>query len=97
AKCHFFRTGEIEIIARAVGGRPGNWEDWRTLGEEIRKHTIENLDYYLEQMNNHVIERGGHVFFANTAEEATEYIKEVAKKLHGKKNCQIKVDGDRRN
>src|SRR5699024_8522399 len=63
----------------------GNWEDWRTLGEEIRKHTIENLDYYLEQMSNQVIERGGHVFFANTAEEATEYIKEVAKKLHGKK------------
>src|SRR5699024_10007115 len=54
----------------------GNWEDWRTLGEEIRKHTIENLDYHLEQMSNQVIERGGHVFFANTAEEATEYIKE---------------------
>lgn len=40
----------------------GNWEEWRKLGEEIRTHTLENLDYYLEQLSENVVKRGGHVF-----------------------------------
>lgn len=63
----------------------GNWDDWRTLGEEIRNHTIEHLDYYLEELSNQVVKRGGNVFFAQTAEEATDYIKEVVKQKNGKK------------
>ncbi|OEH92368.1 LutB/LldF family L-lactate oxidation iron-sulfur protein [Bacillus solimangrovi] len=63
----------------------GSWEEWRKLGEEIRKHTLENLDYYLEQLSENVAARGGHVFFAETAEEANEYIKDVVKKKDGKK------------
>ena len=63
----------------------GNWEDWRSLGEEIRKHTIDNLDYYLEELSNQVVKRGGNVFFAHTAEEATDYIKHVVKQKNGRK------------
>ncbi|MET3685041.1 L-lactate dehydrogenase complex protein LldF [Priestia megaterium] len=63
----------------------GNWEEWRALGEEIRQHTLENLDYYLEQLTDNVAKRGGHVFFAQTAEEANEYIKNVAMKKQAKK------------
>ncbi|MEI3613091.1 LutB/LldF family L-lactate oxidation iron-sulfur protein [Pseudogracilibacillus sp. SO30301A] len=63
----------------------GNWDDWRALGEEIRKHTIEHLDYYLDQLSNQVVKRGGNVFFAQTAEEATDYIKTVVKQKNGKK------------
>ncbi|MBM7704777.1 LutB/LldF family L-lactate oxidation iron-sulfur protein [Metabacillus iocasae] len=63
----------------------GNWEDWRALGEEIRQHTLDNLDYYLEQLTENVAKRGGHVFFAQTAEEANEYITNVAKRKQAKK------------
>jgi L-lactate dehydrogenase complex protein LldF len=63
----------------------GNWEEWRAHGEEIRQHTLENLDYYLEQLTDNVAKRGGHVFFAQTAEEANEYIKDVARKKQAKK------------
>lgn len=56
----------------------GNWEEWRSLGEEIRQHTLENLDYYLMQLSENVAKRGGYVFFAQTAEEANEYIRNVA-------------------
>jgi L-lactate dehydrogenase complex protein LldF len=63
----------------------GNWEDWRALGEEIRQHTLENLDYYLQQLSENVVKRGGHVFFAQTAEEANEYIANVVQKKHAKK------------
>jgi L-lactate dehydrogenase complex protein LldF len=63
----------------------GNWEEWRALGEEIRKHTLENLDYYLLQLSENVAKRGGHVFFAQTAEEANEYIRDVVVKKNAKK------------
>ncbi|WP_170006979.1 LutB/LldF family L-lactate oxidation iron-sulfur protein [Bacillus fonticola] len=63
----------------------GNWEEWRSLGEEIRQHVLNNLDYYLMQLSDNVAERGGHVFFAETAGEANQYIKEVVMKKDGKK------------
>lgn len=46
---------------------------------------LENLDYYLEQLAENVAKKGGHVFFAQTAEEATGYIRDVVKKKNGKK------------
>lgn len=75
-----FRNGRLHAAEEL-----GNWEEWRTLGEEIRRHTMENLDYYLQQLSDEVSKRGGHVFFAETAEEANVYIQEVIKKRNGKK------------
>jgi L-lactate dehydrogenase complex protein LldF len=63
----------------------GNWEKWRDLGEQIRQHTLENLDYYLMQLSDNVAKRGGHVFFAKTKEEASQYIQEVAERKKAKK------------
>jgi L-lactate dehydrogenase complex protein LldF len=63
----------------------GNWEEWRSLSEEIRQHTLENLDFYLEQLAENVLKKGGHVFFAQTAEEANEYITKIAKEKEAKK------------
>ncbi|WP_088034547.1 LutB/LldF family L-lactate oxidation iron-sulfur protein [Evansella clarkii] len=68
----------------------GNWEDWRSHGEEIRQHVLEHLDYYLEQLSKNVVELGGHVFFAETKEEANEYIRGVAQKKQAKKIVKAK-------
>lgn len=68
----------------------GNWEDWRSLGEEIRTHTMNNLDYYLEQLSEQVVKRGGQVFFAETKEEATKYIQEIVKRKDAKKIAKSK-------
>lgn len=68
----------------------GNWEEWRALGEEIRHHTIENLDYYLEQLSEQVIARGGNVYFAQTAEQASTYIKDIALQKNAKKIVKAK-------
>lgn len=68
----------------------GDWEEWRTLGQEIRSHTIEHLDYYLHLLSENVSKLGGHVFFAETAEEANQYIKEVAQKKNAKKIAKSK-------
>jgi L-lactate dehydrogenase complex protein LldF len=58
----------------------GNWEDWRDAGEEIRQFTLNHLDYYLKQLSDQFAAHGGHVFFAQTAEQAREYIKKVVRK-----------------
>lgn len=63
----------------------GNWEEWRSLSEEIRQHVLENLDFYLGQLAENVAKRGGHVYFAETADEASSYIRDVIQKKNGKK------------
>lgn len=63
----------------------GNWEDWRQLASEIRAHTIENLDYYLYELSENVSRRGGHVYFAETAEDARKYILSVIENRRAKK------------
>lgn len=62
----------------------GDWEAWRSAGEEIRRHTLENLDHYLELLSENFAKRGGHVFFAETAEEANAYVQQVAKDKNAK-------------
>ncbi|MEM1504527.1 LutB/LldF family L-lactate oxidation iron-sulfur protein [Domibacillus sp. 8LH] len=68
----------------------GNWEEWRSHGEEIRKHVLNNLDYYLHELAENLQKRGGHVFFAETADEATGYIREVVNANGGKKILKAK-------
>lgn len=68
----------------------GDWEEWRSAGEEIRSHTLENLDFYLDQLSENFSKKGGHVYFADTAEDATRYIQEVAKKKNAKKITKAK-------
>lgn len=68
----------------------GNWEEWRALGEEIRQHVLNNLDYYLYELSENVAKRGGHVFFAETPEEANRYILDVVKKKNAKKIVKAK-------
>lgn len=75
---------------RSAAVEPLDWEEWRNHGEEIRQHVLENLDYYLYELSTNVEARGGHVFFAQTAEEATEYISTVAKQKNAKKIVKAK-------
>ncbi|MYL32092.1 iron-sulfur cluster-binding protein [Pontibacillus yanchengensis] len=75
-----FRSGRLKAAEEL-----GNWEDWRTRGKEIRTHTLENIDFYLQQLSDEVSKRGGNVFFAETAEEANEYINNVVKQKEAKK------------
>ena len=62
----------------------GNIEEWRDLASAIRKHTIENLDSYLEQLAYNVRKNGGHVHFASTADDAVNTVKSIAKEKGAK-------------
>ncbi len=56
-----------------------NWEELRTKGKAIKDHTIAHLDYYLGLLADNVEKSGGHVFFANDAEEARLHIVKLAR------------------
>ncbi|QOV62143.1 LutB/LldF family L-lactate oxidation iron-sulfur protein [Kosakonia pseudosacchari] len=62
-----------------------NWPDWRSRAAEIRAHVLDNLDAYLYQLSEKVSANGGHVFFADTREDATRYILQVAREKQARK------------
>lgn len=55
----------------------GDWEAWRLIGQTIRQHTLQNLDFYLNQLADNIEAKGGHIYFAATKEEASSYIRDV--------------------
>ncbi len=50
----------------------------RTLAGQIKQHTLDHLDYYLEQLQQAVTRAGGKIHFASTADEARRIILEIA-------------------
>lgn len=77
---------------RFVSGRAArvaelpHWEQLREIGSEIRLHTIENMDVYLTQFEEQVKAAGGHVHWAQTAEDANRIVLQIAKE-HGVKTA----------
>lgn len=63
--------------AGAVSGIK-EWEELRNSAREIKKHTIENLDSYLLQLEESINMAGGKVHWAADAEEATDIITKIA-------------------
>ena len=57
---------------------PERWEELRQQGREIKRHTLDNLDYYLEMLQERVTANGGHVHFAKDAAEARAIVGQIA-------------------
>jgi L-lactate dehydrogenase complex protein LldF len=51
----------------------------RTLAGNIKQHALDNLDYYLEQLQTSVERNGGHVHFAKDGQAAREIVAGIAK------------------
>jgi L-lactate dehydrogenase complex protein LldF len=63
-------TGVIQgKRARVVGEMP-DWQALRDAGQRIRAHTLEYLDFYLEQFEQRCTAAGGHVHWARDGAEA---------------------------
>src|SRR5258708_39321361 len=54
-----------------------DWEALRQRARQVKEHTINNLDYYLEQLVEKVEAHGGKVFWATTGAEVSKYIIEL--------------------
>jgi L-lactate dehydrogenase complex protein LldF len=59
--------------ARVVAEMP-DWQGLRESGKQIRQHTMENLDFYLEEFEANCTRAGGVVHWARDAEEARQII-----------------------
>jgi L-lactate dehydrogenase complex protein LldF len=77
-----------EVIRRALDSydaahlrgrsRIHDWEAARQRCQEIKREAINHLDRYLLQFEEKVIAHGGHVFWAADAQEACDYISNLA-------------------
>jgi L-lactate dehydrogenase complex protein LldF len=52
----------------------------RDHAKQIKEHTLAHLDSYLEQLESSVLRLGGHVHWAQTAEDARRVVVEIARK-----------------
>ena len=56
-----------------------DWEALRQRARLVKEHTINHLDYYLEQLVAKVEEHGGKVFWAKTGDDVSNYIIDLAR------------------
>jgi L-lactate dehydrogenase complex protein LldF len=56
-----------------------DYEQLRDQANYIKKHTIENLDYYLEQLEANLSARGGKVVYCRDGAEVTDFVLSLAK------------------
>ena len=76
-------TGFIAKRALAAGALP-EFDDIRDRGKAIKDHTLENLDLYLEAYEEKVTASGGHVHWAETADDARQIILDICKRVGAK-------------
>jgi L-lactate dehydrogenase complex protein LldF len=74
-------TGRLMDKRRAVigGDKLPEYQELRTQANTIKRHTIENLDYYIEQFEANVVAHGGKVVFCKDGTEVTDFVLGLAK------------------
>lgn len=72
-------TMKFMLVRQLAAAQTPDWEWLRQQAEQIKKHTIEQLDVYLEQFAERVTALGGHVYWARDAEAACRYVVNLAK------------------
>lgn len=70
--------GSYQKTVAAGRSRFADWEAARRRCQEIKWEAVNHLDKYLLEFEQRVTERGGHVFWAETAEDARTYILNLA-------------------
>ena len=56
-----------------------DYQELRTQANAVKRHTIEHLDYYLEEFARNVEAHGGKVIFCRDAEEVSDFVLSLAK------------------
>jgi L-lactate dehydrogenase complex protein LldF len=69
---------------KSLTGQLPDFEELRTHANAIKKHTIENLDYYLEQLEANVQAHGGKVVWCRDGQEVADFVLALAKEKGSK-------------
>ena len=70
---HVARLDRIEEVTQET------WDGWKDQAREIKVHTIEHLDYYLDLLDKNVAAAGGQLHFAKDADEANEIVAHIVR------------------
>ena len=62
-----------------VVGEMADWQALRESGRQIKAHTLQHLDSYLQQFEENCTRAGGHVYWAADADEANRTIIDIIK------------------
>lgn len=65
------RAGSVEHLPE--------YQDLRSAAHELKRHTIDNLDYYIEQFEQNVAAHGGKVVVCKDAAEVADFVLGLAK------------------
>jgi L-lactate dehydrogenase complex protein LldF len=72
-------TGRMAEGRRIRVAELPDYEDLRQRAREIKLHTLDHIDRYLEELERNITARGGHVIWASTAEEANDFVANLAR------------------
>ena len=56
-----------------------DYQELRTQANAIKKHTIDNLDHYLEEFERNVAAHGGKVVYCKDGTEVSDFVLQLAK------------------
>src|SRR5215467_5565212 len=56
-----------------------DYQELRTQANALKKQTIDNLDFYLEQFESNVVAHGGKVVYCRDAGDVTDFVLRLAK------------------
>jgi L-lactate dehydrogenase complex protein LldF len=60
------------------------YQELRNQAHALKKHALENLDYYLEQFEGHVVARGGKVVWCRDGNEAAAFLGRLAQERNAR-------------
>lgn len=61
-----------------------DYQELRTQAHELKRHTIDNLDHYLEMFERSVEAHGGQVTYCKDATEVADFVLELAKRRNAR-------------
>jgi L-lactate dehydrogenase complex protein LldF len=71
-----FEVARLESIEEVT---PDVWEVWKQEARDIKVHTLDHLDYYLDLLYTNVTAAGGQLHFAKDADQANEIVAHIAR------------------
>jgi L-lactate dehydrogenase complex protein LldF len=74
----------IDHRKKSLTGQLPEFQDLRTHANAIKQHTIENLDYYLEQLEANVEAHGGKVVWCRDGQQVADFVLALAKERGSK-------------
>ena len=78
------RTGFVDRRLAVVETLP-EFQALRRVAREIKEHTLQHLDWYLERFEARVREHGGHVHWASTPAEARDIVLDICRAAGAKR------------